>query len=100
MSGFETSARIARYFASARLRCFVARNSDSQAQRQLRAAWSGAETVLAIGQKAVAGRLQDRIMFGCDFPVLRYEKVIADWKSKVTPTTKALFANAERYFAV
>jgi predicted TIM-barrel fold metal-dependent hydrolase len=54
-------------------------------------------------KKAIAGRLQDRIMFGCDFPVLRYEKVVADWKSEGYSDdilAKALFANAERYFAV
>ena len=54
-------------------------------------------------KKAIAGRLQDRIMFGCDFPVLRYEKVIADWKSEGYSDdvlAKALFANAERYFAL
>ena len=54
-------------------------------------------------KKAIGGRLQDRIMFGCDFPVLRYEKVIADWKSEGYPQEvleKVLFANAESYFAV
>ena len=54
-------------------------------------------------KKAITGRLQDRIMFGCDFPVLRYEKVIADWTSEGYPQAvldKVLFATAERYFAV
>lgn len=53
-------------------------------------------------KKAIAGRLQDRIMFGCDFPVLRYEKVVADWHSEgYTPEVlqKVLCSNAERYFA-
>ena len=54
-------------------------------------------------KKSIAGRLQDRVMFGCDFPVLRYEKVIADWKSEgysQDVLDKVLFANAERYFGV
>ena len=33
-------------------------------------------------KKAIAGRLADRVMFGCDFPVLRYEKVMADWNAE------------------
>ena len=33
-------------------------------------------------KKAIAGRLQDRVMFGCDFPVLRYEKVMDDWNAE------------------
>ena len=54
-------------------------------------------------KKAIAGRLQDRVMFGCDFPVLRYEKVVADWTSEgysQDVLDKVLFKNAERYFAV
>jgi predicted TIM-barrel fold metal-dependent hydrolase len=54
-------------------------------------------------KKAIAGRLQDRIMFGCDFPVLRYEKVIEDWKSEgyaEDVLAKVLHRNAETYFAV
>ena len=54
-------------------------------------------------KKEIRGRLQDRIMFGCDFPVLRYEKVIADWQAEGYPPEvleKVLRANAERYFEV
>jgi predicted TIM-barrel fold metal-dependent hydrolase len=53
-------------------------------------------------KKAIAGRLRDRIMFGCDFPVLRYEKVIADWRSEgysEEVLEKVLYKNAEAYFA-
>ena len=53
-------------------------------------------------KKAIAGRLRDRVMFGCDFPVLRYEKVIEDWKSEGYPEhvlEKVLYRNAEAYFA-
>ena len=54
-------------------------------------------------KKAIGGRMQDRIMFGCDFPVLRYEKVCSTGESEGYPQDvldKVLFANAERYFAV
>jgi predicted TIM-barrel fold metal-dependent hydrolase len=54
-------------------------------------------------KKAIAGRLQDRVMFGCDFPVLRYEKVIEDWKSEGysdAVLAKVLHQNAEAYFDV
>jgi uncharacterized protein len=53
-------------------------------------------------KKAIGGRLQDRIMFGCDFPVLRYEKVIEDWRSEgysEEVLRKVLHDNAVAYFA-
>ena len=53
-------------------------------------------------KKAIAGRLQDRIMFGCDFPVLRYEKMIEDWRSEgysEEVLRKVLHDNAVAYFA-
>lgn len=53
-------------------------------------------------KKAIGGRLQDRILFGCDFPVLRYEKVISDWKSEGYSDEvleKVLYKNAKAYFA-
>ncbi len=52
-------------------------------------------------KKEIGRRMQDRIMFGCDFPVLRYEKVIADWKSEGYSDEvmeKVLFRNAQQYF--
>ena len=52
-------------------------------------------------KKSISRELQDRVMFGCDFPVLRYEKVIADWKSEGYSDeilNKVLCTNAERYF--
>lgn len=54
-------------------------------------------------KQAIAGRLQDRVMFGCDFPVLRYEKLIADWMSEgytEVVLRKVFYENAERYFSV
>jgi hypothetical protein len=52
-------------------------------------------------KKEISGRLQDRVMFGCDFPVLRYEKVLADWQEEDYSNEvleKVLFRNAEAYF--
>jgi predicted TIM-barrel fold metal-dependent hydrolase len=52
-------------------------------------------------KKEIARRFQDRVMFGCDFPVLRYEKVIADWVAEGygdEVLEKVLYKNAERYF--
>jgi predicted TIM-barrel fold metal-dependent hydrolase len=40
-------------------------------------------------------------MFGCDFPVLKYEKVVDDWKSEGYADdilAKVLHRNAEAYF--
>jgi uncharacterized protein len=53
-------------------------------------------------KKAIAGRMQDRVMFGCDFPVLKYEKVIEDWNSEGYSDDvleKVLYRNAAAYFA-
>lgn len=52
-------------------------------------------------KKEISRRLQDRVMFGCDFPVLRYEKVIADWMAEgysQEVLEKVLHRNAESYF--
>jgi uncharacterized protein len=50
---------------------------------------------------AIKGRLQDRVMWGCDFPVLRYEKLIQDWESEGYSDSvlrKVLSENAKKYF--
>jgi uncharacterized protein len=52
-------------------------------------------------KRAITGRLRDRVMVGCDFPVLKYEKVIWDWSDGDYPkdvVEKVLFRNAEAYF--
>ena len=52
-------------------------------------------------KKEIGRRFQDRVMFGCDFPVLRYEKVIADWAAEPYSEEvleKVLHRNAEAYF--
>jgi predicted TIM-barrel fold metal-dependent hydrolase len=40
-------------------------------------------------------------MIGADFPVLEYEKIVADWRSLGLPDDvleKVLYRNAEAYF--
>ncbi len=52
---------------------------------------------------ALRGPLQDRAMVGFDFPMLRYEKVLADWQGEGYPAElldKLLCTNAERYFGL
>lgn len=52
-------------------------------------------------KREIGRRLQDRVMFGCDFPVLEYPKVVADWRSlgySEEVLEKVLFRNAEAYF--
>jgi predicted TIM-barrel fold metal-dependent hydrolase len=54
-------------------------------------------------KRAISGRLQDRIMFGCDFPVLRFEKLVRDWQSEgysEEVLRKVFYQNAEAYFGV
>jgi predicted TIM-barrel fold metal-dependent hydrolase len=53
-------------------------------------------------KKEIGRRLQDRVMIGCDFPVLEYEKIVSDWKSlgySDEVLDKILHRNAEAYFA-
>jgi predicted TIM-barrel fold metal-dependent hydrolase len=52
-------------------------------------------------KKEIRGRLQDRIMFGCDFPGLTFERVIPAWHAEGYPEDvlhKILYANAENFF--
>lgn len=54
-------------------------------------------------KKNIAGRFQDRILFGCDFPVLRYERLIEDWMAEgysAEVLEKVFYRNAEKYFGV
>ena len=54
-------------------------------------------------RKAIATWLQDRVMFGCDFPVLRHAKLRADWQSlglEEEILAKVLHRNAEAYFGL
>jgi predicted TIM-barrel fold metal-dependent hydrolase len=62
--------------------------------------WSPKHFTPALKQE-IRGRLQDRVMFGCDFPVLRYEKMIRRWREEgysESVLEKVLHRNAEAYF--
>jgi uncharacterized protein len=52
-------------------------------------------------KKEIRGRLQDRIMFGCDFPSLTFERLLPAWVAEDYPhevLAKVLHGNAEAYF--
>lgn len=52
-------------------------------------------------KKEIRGRLQDRIMFGCDFPGLTFERLIPAWIAEgysEAVLAKVLRQNAEAYF--
>jgi len=52
-------------------------------------------------KREIGGRLQDRIMFGCDYPVLKYEMMLDRWRElgySETVLEKVLHRNAESYF--
>lgn len=52
-------------------------------------------------KREIGTRLQDRVMFGCDFPVLEYPKVVADWRAlgySEAVLEKVLWRNAAAYF--
>ncbi len=47
-------------------------------------------------------RLQDRVMFGADYPLFRYERLVADWQHEGYPPEileKVFHRNAEAFFA-
>ena len=52
-------------------------------------------------RREIGGRLQDRIMFGCDYPVLKYEMMIERWRGlgySDEILEKVFHKNAEAYF--
>lgn len=52
-------------------------------------------------KKEIGRRLQDRVMWGCDFPALRFEKMLEDWRSEgysEEVVRKVLHDNAAAYF--
>ena len=52
-------------------------------------------------KKEIGGRLQDRIMFGCDYPVLKYEFMVERWRGlgySEEVLAKVFYRNAEAYF--
>ena len=54
-------------------------------------------------KKDIRNRLRDRVMFGCDFPALTYERVVKDWIDEGYSDEvleKIFYRNAEAYFGV
>jgi predicted TIM-barrel fold metal-dependent hydrolase len=52
-------------------------------------------------KREIGGRLQDRIMFGCDYPVLKYEMMVERWRGlgySESVLEKVFYRNAEAYF--
>jgi len=52
-------------------------------------------------KREIGGRLQDRIMFGCDYPVLKYEMLVERWRElgyTEEVLEKVFHKNAEAYF--
>ena len=52
-------------------------------------------------RREIGTRLRDRVMFGCDFPVLEYPKVVRDWSAldySDDVIDKVLWRNAATYF--
>ena len=52
-------------------------------------------------KREIGGRLQDRIMFGCDYPVLKYEMMVDRWQGlgySQDVLDKVFYRNAEAYF--
>ena len=49
----------------------------------------------------MARRLRDRMLFGADYPLLSYERLIKDWRELNLPDVileKVFYKNAERLF--
>ena len=52
-------------------------------------------------RREIGGRMQDRIMFGCDYPVLRFDMMVDRWRSlgfSEDVLKKVFHKNAEAYF--
>jgi uncharacterized protein len=52
-------------------------------------------------KKEIKNRLQDRVMFGCDFPAMLFERVVSDWIAEGYSDEvleKLFYRNAEAYF--
>jgi predicted TIM-barrel fold metal-dependent hydrolase len=50
----------------------------------------------------IARRLQDRVMFGADYPLFTYERLVRDWQGlgfDQAVLEKVFHHNAERFFA-
>lgn len=62
--------------------------------------WSPRHFTPALKEE-IGRRLKDRVMIGCDFPVMTYEKVLEEWRALAYPEDvleKIFHRNAEAYF--
>lgn len=53
-------------------------------------------------KEEIGSRLRKRVMFGCDYPLLRYEKIVGDWRSEgydEAVLTDVFHNNAQRLLA-
>jgi predicted TIM-barrel fold metal-dependent hydrolase len=53
-------------------------------------------------KKEISRRLQDRVMFGADYPLFKYERLVTDWESlgySREILEKLFYKNAESFFA-
>ena len=54
-------------------------------------------------KREIRSRLQDRVMFGADYPLFRYERLVADWRElgySEAVLAKVFHGNAERLFGL
>lgn len=54
-------------------------------------------------KRDIPRRLKDRVMFGADYPLIRYERLVSDWQALDYPEDvlrKVFHENAERLFGV
>lgn len=54
-------------------------------------------------KKEIRSRLKDRVMFGADYPLFRYERLVSDWKElgySDDILERVFYRNAERLFGI
>jgi predicted TIM-barrel fold metal-dependent hydrolase len=52
-------------------------------------------------KREIKNRLKDRVMFGADYPLLQYERLVADWQSlgyDEAVLEKVFYKTAEKLF--
>jgi len=61
------------------------RGADAQAQHLVRTARWSPKYHTADLRHEITRRLKERIMFGADYPLLTYERLVSDWKAQNYP---------------
>ena len=54
-------------------------------------------------RREIRGRLKDRVLFGADYPLFRYERLVSDWRNLGYDDAileRVFFRNAEALFAL